>query len=272
MLMGEYGYGSGSPVMGGGITKTVKTLIFVNVAAFLLQAASGGRLSGYLGLSSMHVFHNLFLWQLVTYMFLHGGVWHLALNMFILWMFGRELEGIWGEKGFLRYYLTCGIGAGIVTYFFTMGAPVITIGASGAIFGILVAYAVIYPERPITLLLFFVLPVTLKAKHLVMGLAALEFLHCASGTPDGVGHFAHLGGAVIGYLYLRMWRRRSFYSTSYGKTILSRVGELLQRQKQKQADDLESEVDRILDKISRTGLQSLSRREKNLLHKKSAKK
>ena len=194
MLMREYGYGSGSPMMGGGITKTVKTLIFVNVAVFLLQVASG---------------------------------------------FGRELEGIWGEKGFLRYYLTCGIGAGIVTYFFTMGSPIITIGASGAIFGILVAYAVIYPDRPITLLLFFVLPITMKAKHLVMGLAALEFLHCASGTSDGIGHFAHLGGAVVGYIYLRMWRRRSFYSTGYGETILSRVGDFVQKRKQKQAGDLE---------------------------------
>jgi membrane associated rhomboid family serine protease len=204
-------------------------------------------------------------------MFLHGGVWHLALNMFILWMFGRELEGIWGEKGFLHYYLTCGIGAGIVTCFSTMGSLDITIGASGAIFGILVAYAVIYPERPITLLLFFVLPITMKTKHLVMGFAALEFLHCISYTPDGIGHFAHLGGGVVGYFYLRMWKRRSFYSTGYGETILSRVREMLQKRKQKQAGDLEGEVDRILDKISKTGLQSLSRREKNLLRKKSTK-
>ena len=275
-------YGSGSMLLGGGMTRTIKTLILINIGVYLLEIAGGRAASGenllveIFGLSShTHiqetdgVSHRFLIWQFFTYMFLHGGVWHLAINMFILWMFGRQLEDLWGNKAFLRYYLTCGIGAGVATYFFTMGSDVVTIGASGAIFGILVAYAVIYPEQLITLLLFFILPITLKAKHLVMIIAGMELLQCISGTVDGIGHFAHLGGAVVGYIYLKMWRRFSYYDAGQRETFLSRLGEVFSRWGQRRADLSEREVDRILDKISRHGLQSLSRREKITLRRRS---
>ncbi len=269
-------YGSAGMILGGGMTRTIKTLIIINVGVFLLQIASGGKLSQIFGLCSDkyirgtdHVFPVFLIWQIFTYMFLHGGVLHLAFNMFLLWMFGRELESLWGEKAFLRYYLICGVGAGVVTYFFTLGSTVITIGASGAVFGVLVAYAVIYPEQLITLLLFFVLPITLKAKHLVMIIAGMELLHCISGTVDGVGHFAHLGGAAVGYIYLKMWRKASYYDVGHRETFLSRLGDAFSRRRQGRADISEGEVDRILDKISRHGLQSLSWREKIALRKRS---
>ena len=277
-------YGSGSTLLGGGMTRTIKTLILINIGVFLLEIAAGRAASGenllveIFGLCShkyiqgtKHVSHEFLIWQFFTYMFLHGGVWHLAFNMFILWMFGRQLEDLWGNKAFLRYYLTCGIGAGVATYFFTMGSDVVTIGASGAIFGILVAYAVIYPDQLITLLLFFVLPITLKAKHLVMIIAGMEFLHCISGTVDGIGHFAHLGGGVVGYIYLKMWRKASYYDVGHRETFLLRLGKPFSRWRQGRADISEREVDRILDKISRHGLQSLSWREKIILRRRSKK-
>ena len=192
--------------------RMVKNIILVNIAVFLLQIASGGMLRFHLGLVSTRVIGHLNIWQFATYMFLHGNVFHIAINMFLLFMFGRELENLWGGDAFLKYYLTCGIGAGVITYFFTRGHPgTVTIGASGAVFGILVAYAVIYPDRIITLLVFFVLPVSLKAKHLVLILGAFEFLHVLAGTQDGIGHYAHLGGAVIGYIYLKVWKDLSYH-------------------------------------------------------------
>lgn len=274
----------GSTILGGGMTRMVKILILVNIGVFVLQMASGGILDVYLGLSSVDAFRKSgafrqpqiqFLpWQFVTYMFLHSirNLLHLVFNMFMLWMFGRELESLWGEKAFLRFYLTCGVGAGIASYLATFGDPVITIGASGAIFGILVAYAVIFPERLITVfILIFPLP-PMKAKHVVMIFAGLELLFGVSGAAPGIAHFAHLGGGLVGYIYLKMWRKRSFYGGEYRESILARFGEVLRRWSQKQDEGLDREVDKILAKISKTGVSSLTRREKSILDKKSKKK
>lgn len=266
-------YGSQSAMIGGGMTRMVKTLILVNVAVFVLQMASGGRLDVYLGLNSVLVFRHLFLWQFLTYMFLHSvhNLFHILINMYILWMFGRELESIWGEKAFLRFYLTCGIGAGIISSLFTMGSPTMTIGASGAIFGILVAYAVVYPERLITVfILIFPLP-PMKAKHVVMIFAGMELLFGVSGTAPGIAHFAHLGGGVIGFIYLKVWKRRSLYGVDYRESFLSRLRESFNRWKQNQDVILEQEVDKILEKVSKSGIKSLSRREKSILRRKSMK-
>ncbi len=271
-------YGSGSMLLGGGMTRTIKTLILINIGVFLLQIASGGKLSQVFGLCSHRymqeaddIFPVFLIWQFFTYMFLHGDPWHLFFNMFILWMFGRQLESLWGEKPFLRYYLICGIGAGIANYLFTMGSLAITIGASGAIFGILVAFAVIYPEQLITVfILIFPLP-PMKAKHVVLIFAGLELLFGVSGTMPGIAHFAHLGGAAVGYIYLKMWRKASHYDVGHRETFLSRLGEVFSRWRQRRADLSEREVDRILDKISTHGLQDLSWREKTILRRRSKK-
>ncbi len=218
------GYG-GIP-MSTGLPPVLKNLILANVAVFLLQIAGGYGFNRMFGLSSPEVFGSLRIWQFGTYMFLHGNVFHIAINMFLLFMFGRELEELWGGPAFLKFYMFCGIGAGLVTYLFTRGTNILTIGASGAVFGVLVAYAVIYPERQITLFLFFVLPLQLKAKHLVMILGFLEFLHVLAGTEDGIGHYAHLGGALLGYIYLKVWRDISRHGSDPGTLLGVWLGQL----------------------------------------------
>ena len=190
-------------VLGGPTTPAVRTLLTVNIGAFLFQALAGFlvhvRLDRIFGLVPYDVVHHLFLWQLATYMFLHGGLLHIALNMLALWMFGGELEALWGTKRFVRFYFVTGIGAGIMTTLVAPNSYVPTIGASGAIYGLLAAYGILFPDR--VLLLYFVLPV--KAKYLVLFLGLLTFWSSLTATGGGVAHVAHLGGMIFGWLYLR---------------------------------------------------------------------
>jgi membrane associated rhomboid family serine protease len=193
----------------GPITPAVKWLIIANVAMFVLTVMDGWRtgpplLYGWLGLVPQLVLQQGWIWQPVTYMFLHGGPGHILFNMLGLWMFGVELERLWGTKYFLKYYAVTGIGAGLtviaVTFlpfdFAQATKNVPTIGASGAIFGLLMAFALYYPERPILLLMLFPIP----AKYFVMIVGALAFL---SAPGSSVSETAHLGGLLFGYLYLR---------------------------------------------------------------------
>lgn len=146
-------------------------------------------------------------WQLFTYMFLHGGFWHLALNMFALWMFGMELENTWGSKRFITYYMICGIGAGLcnllIAPLFTSVGP--TVGASGAIYGILVAFGYLFPNRVIYI--YGIIP--LKAKYLVIIYMLIELFSVAGGSSSGIAHAAHLGGGVVGLIYLLYYYRGS---------------------------------------------------------------
>lgn len=144
--------------------------------------------------------------QYVSYIFMHAGVPHLFFNMLALWMFGMELANIWGTRRFLSYYLLCGIGAGvvhsIVTYFMGDGAP--TVGASGAVMGIMVAFALLFPKRIVVIFPFPPMP----AKYAAMVFTAVDLYLGVSQSGDGVAHFAHLGGAVVGFLLLWISRRR----------------------------------------------------------------
>ena len=127
--------------------------------------------------------------------------------MFVLWMFGPEVESVLGTRRFTRFYFICGIGAALCSVLFYPPYTLI-MGASGAIFGLMVAFGMLFPERVITLLLFFVLPVNMKAKHLVLVFAGIELLFVISNVRgDFVAHFAHLGGALCGYLYMIWWKR-----------------------------------------------------------------
>jgi membrane associated rhomboid family serine protease len=141
------------------------------------------------------------VWQYFTYMFLHGGVMHLFFNMLILWMFGMELEQTWGSRRFLLYYLLCGLGAGIIHSLVTLamgtGAP--TVGASGAIMGVMIAFGLMFPDRIIMVYFFF----PMRAKYAVFMFAGLDLVLGISNSSDGVAHFAHLGGALIGFLLLK---------------------------------------------------------------------
>ncbi|MBK8552512.1 MAG: rhomboid family intramembrane serine protease [Ignavibacteria bacterium] len=156
-------------------------------------------------------------WQLITYMFLHGDFFHLFFNMLMLWMFGAELENTWGQKRFLTYYFVCGIGAGLCNLLIApMFGPVgPTVGASGSIYGILVAFGYLFPNREIYV--YFLIPV--KAKYLVIIFMIIELFSAGGGRNDGIAHFAHLGGGIIGFIYLLIMYKGSptkfFGNTSF---------------------------------------------------------
>jgi membrane associated rhomboid family serine protease len=156
------------------------------------------------GLSAYQVLHRAYVWQLVTYLFLHGGWFHIIFNMFALWMFGSDLESTWGRKKFLFYYFLTGIGAGMVDVtvnaLFVPDSPT-TIGCSGAVYGLLLAYGMLFPDRLIYL--YMIIPI--KAKWFVIIMGAIEFVSSFGGPGSGISHFAHLGGMLFGYLYLRGW-------------------------------------------------------------------
>ena len=188
------------------MTPMVKYLIGANVSFFFLSYLFGYQATfTTFGLIPSSALGRGMIYQLVTYMFLHGGLMHLLFNMWALWILGPDLERNMGERGFLRYYFLTGIGAGLITCLFSYRTPIPTVGASGAIFGLLVAYAMRFPDR--VFLVYFLFPI--KVKYLLVILLGLEILASWAHTPDGIGHFAHLGGAAVGYLYLRFKRMGS---------------------------------------------------------------
>ena len=192
---------------GYGLTPGVKKLLIANVAAFfgsaIAQAIGLGSLIQWLMLTPYAVTHYLALWQLVTYMFLHAGFWHILFNMFALWMFGSELEKTWGTRRFLRYYFVTGIGAGLTFLLLSPFSSVPTVGASGAIYGVLLAYGLLFPNRVIFIPILFFIWIPIPAKFLVMILGGVAFFSTLSAPGDFVNHAAHLGGMVVGFLYLR---------------------------------------------------------------------
>jgi len=200
---------------GYGLTPVIKKLMIIMGAVFLLQMVVSGRIHLYLGLVPILVLKKYFLWQLGTYIFLHGGVFHLLFNLLALWMFGGELENHLGSKKFLRYFLFCGIGAGICTVLFTpaLYQRIPVIGASGAIYGILLAFGWLFPNRPIYIYFLFPIP----AKYFVIIFGFLEFLYFSTeGTGGGIARITHLGGLFFGLLYMaypviRQKIRRSYY-------------------------------------------------------------
>ena len=195
----------------GPLTPAIKILIAINVGAFLLQLIVR-ELSIELGLQPSAVLTELHLWTPVTYMFLHGGIGHILFNMLSLWMFGVELERMWGTAFFTRFYLVCGVGAAATTIVLSflpgeIGRQLyysVTIGASGAIYGVLLAYAMYFPDRRI--LFYFLFPI--PAKYFVMIIGAISFLSAMGSSGDGVAHVTHLGGLLAGWLYLRGRRFR----------------------------------------------------------------
>jgi membrane associated rhomboid family serine protease len=195
----------------GALTPAIKILIALNVGAFLLQQIVF-ELTTQLGLQPAAILGQLHVWTPVTYMFLHGGIGHILFNMLSLWMFGVELERQWGTAFFTRYYLVCGVGAALTTIVLsflpgTIGEQLyysLTIGASGAIYGVLLAYAMYFPDRRI--LFYFLFPI--PAKYFVMIIGAISFLSALGSSGDGVAHVTHLGGLLAGWLYLRGRRVR----------------------------------------------------------------
>jgi len=205
----RYGTFSNYQIGPGPMGPAVTALLVSNVAMWLL-ALLVPQMTLRLGLAPRDVFEHGALWQPVTYMFLHdtGGLSHLLFNMLSLWMFGTELERTWGTRSFVRYYLTTGIGAALLTLAVSLAVPslyfTLTVGASGAIYGLLLAWALQFPHRSIYL--YFVFPVPARIFVLVAG--ALAFFSSLGGPGGSVAHLAHLGGLIVGYAALRTRRLR----------------------------------------------------------------
>ncbi|MFA6471747.1 MAG: rhomboid family intramembrane serine protease [Candidatus Latescibacterota bacterium] len=268
------GYGYGLP-------KAVKYLLISNVAVFIVTSVLPVVFGVYFpfnrlfGLIPDYITHHFMIWQFFTYMYLHGGLAHIGFNLFALWMFGTELEYNWGARDFFKFYTVCGIGGGVLVWlvsFTSFGDPYIsTIGASGAIFGLLVAYGLMWPDRLI--LLFGILP--MKALHFVIIFAAIDLYYAVTGTGGNVAYFAHIGGGLTGFIYLKYgWRimiqfenlsrrlkRRKFTVIDGGKGRSNSHDELYK--------DMDDEVNRILDKISKSGIESLDDRERRILERAS---
>jgi membrane associated rhomboid family serine protease len=202
-------YGSSVSFGPGPLSPAMKGLIGANVAVFvlnLLLGSTGFNADWYFSLRPDWIVRTFSVWQLVTYMFLHGGVFHLLFNMLTLWMFGTELERIWGSRYFLKFYFLTGIGAGALTVLASLlpfeftsalyGARIV--GASGAIYGLLLAYALYFPDRPIYMYMVFPIP----AKYFVMIMGALAF-YASLADNSGIANATHLSGLLIGYLLLK---------------------------------------------------------------------
>lgn len=284
--------------------KVIKNLLIINVAVFFVQMLANNLLVGgkplwyllnlWFALNPLSEGFNFQVWQLITYQFMHGSFSHILFNMFALWMFGMEIENYWGSKKFLTYYLLCGVVAGLFQLFLTPllgSAAAVTIGASGAIYGVMIAFALMFPDRYI--FLYFLVPV--KAKYLIGFLLVIEFM-LVDSAQSNVAHLAHLGGAITGFLFIMFDKRidvplkRIFKRSGYGtnnkfNNPFSGISEKFKRKsknieeanyydinKKKQEDEIsQEEIDKILDKISQSGYQNLTEREKNILFNASKK-
>ena len=284
-----------------------KNLIIINVLFFLAQFAFAGHGVDLDNLLGLHFFlaQDFHFYQFVTYMFMHGGIAHILFNMFAVWMFGRVMESYWGSRRFLIYYFVCGIGAGLmqegVQYvsYLTQGLDALgpdivgkatngwtTIGASGAVYGILLAFGMSFPNEQMFV---FPLPVPIKAKFFVIGYAAIELWLALNNSGDGVAHFAHLGGMIFGLLLILYWRNNrggGYYGRdSFGQKMKEwffnqrdRFSSY-RRPKMKvsmgdRKDDYEynarkrteeEEIDRILEKVRKHGYSALTDDEKRKL-------
>jgi membrane associated rhomboid family serine protease len=186
------------------LTWAVRNLVIITSAVFLLTYLPAQIFDFALpyvlfGLRPYDVTHRFFLWQPVTYLFLHAGFFHIIFNLFALWMFGADLERMWGPRRFLTYFFLTGVGAGVFDVLLQPSSITTTIGNSGAVYGVLLAFGLLFPERPIYLWL--LIPVKAKWFVLIMGL--IEFVSSFQMPGSKISHIAHLGGMLVGFLYLR---------------------------------------------------------------------
>ncbi len=306
------------------IPPITKNLLIINVLAYLAAVVMKGSGIDFNEIFGLHFFmaDNFHLYQLVTYMFMHGGVTHLFFNMFALWMFGCVIEQTWGSRRFLWYILACGVGAGLfqeaaqfVRYaveglaaynMVNVGGMIIptseylnmwvTVGFSGAVYGILLGFGMTYPEERIFI---FPLPVPIKGKWFVMLYAAIELFSALSTSSDGVAHIAHLGGMAVGYIIIRHWRQQyerrqrasSFngwetwdgYEIRTRESLKDKISAWWKRnmqggkrhynqeshydkaEKNRKEHEEQEEMDRILEKIKRSGYDSLTDEERRKL-------
>lgn len=243
------------------VPKIVKRLLIINIGVYILALITGlyGSSIIWFGLIPQAVLHQFQIWRLFTYLFLHAGPWHLILNMFALWMFGPEIERRMGSGQFLFYYFFTGIGGGLFPLLF--GHP--TIGASTSIFGLLVAFGIMFPNAIISLIF---PPIAMKAKHFVVAFGVFQFIMLLGGA-SGVAWEAHLGGMLCGYLYFRYIIKRGI---GYGRwSIGAKLRNLRDKwhhlQQLHRRQFMEEEINPILDKMSKVGMKGLTRKERQIL-------
>ena len=244
-------------------TDAIKILVSVNFGIFLLQtiARTEGLFFPLFGLVPKLVWSEFMLWQPFTYLFFHGGIWHVLINMFVLWMFGSELERLWGKNHFLKFYFVTGIGAGLITMLFGLNSMTPIVGASGAVYGVLLAYGFTYPNR--TIYLYGIIPI--KSLWFVIGIGIIAFMSSFDDISQ-ISHLTHLSGMVIGYLMLkRPIRFNDLWFTIRKRTLEYKIKHEEKKVTQHQA--IEREIDRILDKINREGFDSLTEEEHDRLYK-----
>jgi membrane associated rhomboid family serine protease len=264
---------------GGPITEIVKRLMIINAGIFLLQQIFNlffaGAAERIFGLNHVGLFSEFKIWQPFTYMFLHGNILHLFFNLLALWMFGGELEQRWGKTTFLQYYIFSGIGAGFFIalmnfiVFTQYGYNPVTIGASGAIYGILLAYGMTWPNREV--LLYFLFPI--KIKYLLIAFGLMEFvgtISSATGSGGTISHIGHIGGLISGFIFIMYKRKKlrksnSNSASSGGKLNQFMMQERLKRKQQEIDKRIQAKniIDSLLEKIAKEGMGSLTHKEKS---------
>ena len=227
-------------------TNAIKLLVSVNFGIFLLQSLSKSEMIFFqlFGLVPKLIWSEFMIWQPVTYLFFHGGIWHVLINMFVLWMFGSELERLWGKLRFLKYYFITGIGSGIITALLNLSSITPVDGASGAVFGVLMAYGITYPNR--TIYLYGIIPI--RSMLFVIAVGLIAFVSSFDGT-SRISHITHLSGMVIGYLILkRRWQFNDIWFSIRKKTLEYQI----QREERKisHRQELENNIDNIFLCIS----------------------
>lgn len=253
---------------GSSLPPGIKNLLLANITVFLFQAFTplGPIIEKQFALSYNGVFEQGKIWQLFSYMFLHGGFGHIFWNMFILWMFGTEIEREWGTPEFLKFYFLTGIGAGVLNIFLS-DPRIPTIGASGALYGIFAGYLVLWPNRIIYLN--FLFPV--KAKYLIGFLALIELFSTLNPGQSLIAHAAHLGGFAVGIIYLKFWKAYYYTRSFLSKNISGGISKSPNMNFHKggaedsKVEHYRKKIDELLDKINRVGYLNLTDEEKKLL-------
>jgi len=284
------------------IPVVTRNLLIINFLAFIAMLVL--RQMNIVDLNSLCGLHffmaqDFHVFQLVTYMFMHGGWEHIILNMFMLWMFGAVMERVWGPKRFIFYYIFCGIGAGIMQeiaqffyiwlFGFNQSISLTTVGASGAIYSLLLAFGMMFPDEKMFII---PIPVPIKAKWMVLGSIAIELFSALATPGDQVAHIAHLGGMIFGFFLIRYWQKHPYggYGMQGGMQFFNSMknkweqkrGSHRRNDRWQGNDDRwqdhnadwdynarqqasQEEIDRILDKIRKSGYDSLTKEEKQTL-------
>ena len=240
----------------------VKFLITINIVVFILLELSGNKNIFFtlFGLVPQAVLQEYKIWQIFTYLFLHGGFFHILLNMLFLWILGKDLEIDWGKNEFLIFYFVCGMGAGFITVLLNFNSFLPTVGASGAIYGVLVAYGFTYPNR--TIYLYGLFPI--KVKYMVLGMGIIAFFASFYSGQSTTSHITHVNGMIIGLIYILFnfkWKTfRIWYIKMRLKSIQGRPNG-----KEDEETNIKVLVDKILDKLNDQGWESLTSKEEEFL-------